>query len=175
MGEVGEIQVRPHHPGTILREYWGRPDATIAATRNLWFHTGDRARQDEDGFFYYVDRVKDSIRRRGENVSSWEVENVVNGFAGVVESAAYGVPSDLGEDDVMVAVVLEAGAIAGSRRARGALLGAARLLRRPALRPRLRRTAEDPEPACAEVPSARRRHHLRHHRPRRARRKAGLT
>jgi carnitine-CoA ligase len=109
-GETGEIQVRPRHPDTMFREYWARPDATIAATRDLWFHTGDRAWRDEDGFFFYVDRVKDSIRRRGENVSSWEVESVVSAFPGVVEAAAYGVPSDLGEDDVMIAVVLEPGA-----------------------------------------------------------------
>jgi carnitine-CoA ligase len=108
-GEVGEIQVRPRHADTILREYWARPEATIAATRNLWFHTGDRAWCDAEGFYHYVDRVKDSIRRRGENVSSWEVESVLNAFPGVVESAAYGVPSDLGEDDVMVALVVEDG------------------------------------------------------------------
>ncbi|MCW2995037.1 MAG: AMP-binding protein [Conexibacter sp.] len=89
----------------MLREYWAHPAATIEATRNLWFHTGDRARMDADGFFFYADRLKDSIRRRGENVSSYDVESVVNAFAGVVESAAYGVPSELGEDDVMVAVV----------------------------------------------------------------------
>jgi crotonobetaine/carnitine-CoA ligase len=105
VGDVGEIQVRPRHPGIILREYWKRADATIEATRNLWFHTGDRARMDADGYFYYVDRLKDSIRRRGENVSSFEVEGVVNSFSMVVESAAYGVPSEIGEDDVMVAVV----------------------------------------------------------------------
>jgi carnitine-CoA ligase len=104
-GEVGEIQVRPRNPGVMLREYWRRPDATIEAFANLWFHTGDRARRDEDGFFYYVDRLKDSIRRRGENVSAYDIEGVVDAFEGVVESAAYGVPSDLGEDDVMVAVV----------------------------------------------------------------------
>ena len=109
-GETGEIQVRPRHAGTILREYWARPQETIAATRNLWFHTGDRAWVDEDGFFHYVDRLKDSIRRRGENVSSWEIESVIDAFPGVLESAAYGVPSDLGEDDVMVALVLEPGA-----------------------------------------------------------------
>jgi crotonobetaine/carnitine-CoA ligase len=105
VGEVGEIQVRPRQPDVMLREYWGRPDATIAAFRNLWFHTGDRARMDADGFFYYVDRLKDSIRRRGENVSSFELEGVVDAFPGVVESAAYGVPSELGEDEVMIAVV----------------------------------------------------------------------
>ncbi len=107
VGDVGEIQVRPRLPGIILREYWSRPDATIATMRNLWFHTGDRARMDGDGFFYYVDRLTDSIRRRGENISSFEVESVVNAFGPVVESAAYGVPSELGEDDVMVAVVVE--------------------------------------------------------------------
>lgn len=105
IGNVGEIQVRPRQPGIMLREYWKRPDATIEATRNLWFHTGDRARMDADGYFYYVDRLKDSIRRRGENVSSFEVESVIDAFPAVVESAAYGVPSELGEDDVMVAVV----------------------------------------------------------------------
>ena len=105
VGQVGEIHVRPRLPGVMLREYWKRPDATIEAFRNLWFHTGDRARMDADGFFYYVDRLKDSIRRRGENVSSFDVESVVNAFPAVVESAAYGVPSELGEDDVMIAVV----------------------------------------------------------------------
>jgi len=105
IGELGELQVRPRRPGVMLREYWARPAATIEATRNLWFHTGDRARMDAEGFFYYADRLKDSIRRRGENVSSYDVESVVNAYAGVVESAAYGVPSELGEDDVMVAVV----------------------------------------------------------------------
>jgi carnitine-CoA ligase len=104
-GVVGEIQVRPRLPGIMIKEYWARPDATIEAHRNCWFHTGDRARMDEDGYFYYVDRLKDSIRRRGENVSSWEIESVLNAYPAVVESAAYGVPSELGEDDVMVAVV----------------------------------------------------------------------
>jgi carnitine-CoA ligase len=91
----------------ILREYWSRPEATIEATRNLWFHTGDRARVDAEGFFYYVDRLKDSIRRRGENVSSFEVEGVVSALEFVIESAAYGVPSEVGEDDVMIAVVVD--------------------------------------------------------------------
>jgi crotonobetaine/carnitine-CoA ligase len=108
-GELGEIQVRPTRPGVMLREYWARPEATIAATRNLWFHTGDRARMDEDGFVFYADRLTDSIRRRGENISSYDVESVVNGFPSVVESAAYGVPSELGEDDVMIAVVWRPG------------------------------------------------------------------
>ena len=106
-GEVGEIQVRPKLPDTIIDHYWNRPDATIEAFRNLWFHTGDLATRDEDGYFHYVDRLKDSIRRRGENISSFEVESVVNTHPAVLESAAFGVPSELGEDDVMVAVVLK--------------------------------------------------------------------
>lgn len=107
VGEVGEIQVRPNEPEVMLHEYWRRPDATSAGFRNFWFHTGDRATRDADGFFYYHDRLTDSIRRRGENVSSFELEAVVAGFDGVLECAAYGVPSELGEDEVMVAVVSE--------------------------------------------------------------------
>jgi crotonobetaine/carnitine-CoA ligase len=108
-GEAGEIQIRPNLPGIVLQEYWQRPDATSAAMRNLWFHTGDRARADEDGFLYFVDRTKDCIRRRGENISSWELESVVATFPDVLEAAAYGVPSELGDDDVMIAVVVRPG------------------------------------------------------------------
>jgi carnitine-CoA ligase len=107
VGEVGEIQVRPNEPEVMLHEYWRRPDATSAGFRNFWFHTGDRATRDADGYFYYYDRLTDSIRRRGENVSSFELEAVVGTYDGVVECAAYGVPSELGEDEVMVAVVPE--------------------------------------------------------------------
>jgi crotonobetaine/carnitine-CoA ligase len=106
-GEIGEVQIRPREPGIILREYWRRPEATLEAYRNLWFHTGDRARMDEDGFLFSVDRLKDSIRRRGENISSYELESVIGAFESVVECAAYGVPSELGEDDVMVAIVAD--------------------------------------------------------------------
>jgi crotonobetaine/carnitine-CoA ligase len=107
VGEVGEIQVRPREPEVMLHEYWRRPDATSTGFRNFWFHTGDRATRDADGFFYYHDRLTDSIRRRGENVSSFELEAVVAGFDGVLECAAFGVPSELGEDEVMIAVVPE--------------------------------------------------------------------
>ncbi|MCW2985356.1 MAG: AMP-binding protein [Conexibacter sp.] len=110
VGETGEILVRPKLPGIVLQEYWQRPDATREAQRNLWFHTGDRARADEDGYLYFVDRAKDCIRRRGENISSWEVESTVATHPAVAEAAAYGVPSELGEDEVMVAVVVADGA-----------------------------------------------------------------
>ena len=81
------------------------PEATVGATRNLWFHTGDLARRDDDGYFYFVGRRTDSIRRRGENISAFEVEEVVKLHPHVLDAAAFGVPSELTEDDVMVAVV----------------------------------------------------------------------
>jgi crotonobetaine/carnitine-CoA ligase len=84
------------------------PDKTIEAWRNGWFHTGDAFRVDADGNFYYVDRYKDAIRRRGENISSFEVEAYVNSHPEVVESAAIAVPSELGEDEVKVCVVRSA-------------------------------------------------------------------
>ncbi len=109
-GIEGEIVVRPREPHIMVEGYFGAPEASLAAFRNLWFHTGDRGRTDEDGWFYYIDRLKDAIRRRGENISSWEVEQVVNDHDAVAESAAIGVPSDLTEEEVMVVVVLQEGA-----------------------------------------------------------------
>jgi carnitine-CoA ligase len=70
-----------------------------------WFHSGDRGRRDPDGYFVFLDRLKDVIRRRGENISSFELERIVNSHADVQESAAVGVPSDLGEEDVLLVVV----------------------------------------------------------------------
>src|SRR5918911_3836745 len=98
----GEIAIRPKYPWALFTEYYKRPEDTLEAWRNLWFHTGDRGRMDEDGFVYFIDRMKDSIRRRGENISTWEVESTVNMHPAVLESAAYGVASDLSESDVMI-------------------------------------------------------------------------
>ncbi len=109
-GETGQIVVRPKRPDIMFTEYHDKPEATIEAFRNLWFHTGDRGRMDEDGFVYFVDRMKDSIRRRGENVSTWEIESTINAHDAVLESAAYGVDSELSESEVMVSVVLQPGA-----------------------------------------------------------------
>lgn len=104
-GVAGEIVVRPKKPGIMIQEYYKMPEATVRAFRNLWFHTGDRGRLDEDGYLTFLDRMKDAIRRRGENISSWEVEKTVSAFPAVLEAAAYGVPSELTEEEVMVAVV----------------------------------------------------------------------
>jgi crotonobetaine/carnitine-CoA ligase len=103
----GEIVVRPKLAGAIFSSYYGCEADTVEAWRNLWFHTGDRGTMDEDGFLFFLDRMKDCIRRRGENISSWEVESTINTHEAVLESAAYGVASDLSESDVMVAVVLQ--------------------------------------------------------------------
>ena len=108
-GVAGEIVVRPKKPGIMIKEYYRMPDATAAAFRNLWFHTGDRGRFDEDGYLYFLDRVKDAIRRRGENISSWEVEKTVSAIPSVEEAAAYAVASELSEDEVMIAVVTRPG------------------------------------------------------------------
>jgi len=104
-GEKGEIVVRPRQNSAVMSEYYGMPEATLHAFRNLWLHTGDLGYRDADGYLYFVDRAKDAIRRRGENISSLEVEAAVLRHPGVAEVAAYPVPSDLGEDEVMIAVV----------------------------------------------------------------------
>ncbi len=106
-GEVGEIVCRPNGPNLMFAGYWNRPDSTVEATRNLWFHTGDLGRIDDDGYLYFVDRKKDALRRRGENISSFEMEKVLFGHSAVRDAAVHAVPSPLGEDDVKVTVVLQ--------------------------------------------------------------------
>ncbi len=111
-------QVPPHTPGELIVRsepwelnvgYWNMPDKTSEAWRNGWFHTGDAFTYDDDGNYYFVDRAKDYIRRRGENISSFEIESIVNEHPAIVESGAAAVPADEGEDEVKIAVVLEPG------------------------------------------------------------------
>jgi crotonobetaine/carnitine-CoA ligase len=104
-GVVGELVVRTAVPSTLNAGYFGRPDATAEAWRDGWFHTGDAFRYDEDGYFSFVDRIKDAIRRRGENISSFEVEAIVAGYGDIAECAAVAVPSDVGEDEIKLCVV----------------------------------------------------------------------
>jgi len=104
-GRSGQIVVRPNRPHVMMERYWGNDAATLALMRNLWFHTGDYARQDEDGFIWFLERATDSIRRRGENVSAWEVERVLADHPDLLEAAVYGVPSEVGGQEVMAAVV----------------------------------------------------------------------
>jgi carnitine-CoA ligase len=107
-GDVGEAVVRSADPWLISFGYIGNDRATAEAWRNGWFHTGDAVRKDEHGMFYFVDRKKDAIRRRGENISSIEVEREVMAHPDVVECAAFGVASDDLEEEVKVAVVRSA-------------------------------------------------------------------
>jgi crotonobetaine/carnitine-CoA ligase len=104
-GTAGEVIIRPRDPWTIFSEYYGKPEATARAFRNLWFHTGDRAYVDEDRYLYFVDRVKDAIRRRGENISAYEIEMIMQKNPRIREIAAVPAPSEMGEDEVAVFVV----------------------------------------------------------------------
>lgn len=108
-GELGELVLRGDEPWTLMAGYWRKPEATVAAWRNQWLHTGDGFIRDADGNFSFVDRVKDAIRRRGENISSFEVEAEVNDHPDVLESAAIAVPSEFSEDEVKVVVVARPG------------------------------------------------------------------
>jgi crotonobetaine/carnitine-CoA ligase len=108
-GVVGEICARPAVHEGVCKGYWGLPEQTLHAFRNLWFHTGDGGRLTAQGNLVFTDRIKDSIRRRGENISSFEVERAVHRHPDVLECAAYAVPSELSEDEVMLAVVVRPG------------------------------------------------------------------
>ncbi len=107
VGEVGELLIRPKIPGCFSGGYYKMPEKTVEAWRNLWFHTGDACRQDEKGQFHYIDRIKDCIRRRGENISAFEVEQVLNGHPLIAESAVVGVKvaGAGGEEEVKALIV----------------------------------------------------------------------
>lgn len=105
-GQDGEIIVRPRKPHVMYEGYWRRPEATMAVLRNLWFHTGDIGRFDDDGWFWFVDRKKDYLRRRGENISSYELESTFRRHPGIADVAVHAVPSALTEDDIKVTAVL---------------------------------------------------------------------
>ena len=109
-GEAGELIVRADRPWSMNHGYYKNPEATARAWRNGWFHTGDAFRSDADGNYFFVDRMKDAIRRRGENISSFEVETEVCAHPAVKEAAAVAVASEHAEDEVLVAVSLAEGA-----------------------------------------------------------------
>lgn len=106
-GTPGELLIRVDAPYSILLEYYNMPNSTVEAWRDLWFHTGDYLYCDEQGYYHFVDRKKDALRRRGENISSYEVEKVVNSHPAVSESAAVAAKSELGEDEVLVCLTLK--------------------------------------------------------------------
>ncbi|MFK4656168.1 crotonobetaine/carnitine-CoA ligase [Bradyrhizobium japonicum] len=108
-GQAGELVLRAGEPFAFATGYFGMPEKTVEAWRNLWFHSGDRVVRDADGHYRFIDRMKDSIRRRGENVSSWEVEQTIQSHPAVAACAIYPLPSELGEDEVAAAILLEPG------------------------------------------------------------------
>ena len=108
-GQAGELVLRAQEPFAFATGYFGMPEKTVEAWRNLWFHSGDRVVRDPDGHYRFIDRMKDSIRRRGENVSSWEVEQTIQSHPAVAACAIYPLPSELGEDEVAAAILLEPG------------------------------------------------------------------
>ncbi|WP_248882497.1 ATP-dependent acyl-CoA ligase [Bradyrhizobium japonicum] len=108
-GQAGELVLRAREPFAFATGYFGVPEKTVEAWRNLWFHSGDRVVRDADGHYRFIDRMKDSIRRRGENVSSWEVEQTIQSHPAVAACAIYPLPSELGEDEVAAAILLEPG------------------------------------------------------------------
>lgn len=107
---AGEIVLRPLRPDIMFQGYWKRPEDSLKLMRNMWFHTGDIGKFDDEGFFYFVDRKKDYLRRRGENISSFEMEAAFAVHPALSEVAVHAVPSDKGEDDVKVTAVLREGA-----------------------------------------------------------------
>lgn len=104
-GETGEFVLRPRGPDIFMLGYHNKADATVEATRNLWFHTGDRGHLSSDGHLYFEERSKDSIRRRGENISAWEVESVIEQHPAVAEAAVYGLAAGDHDEDVAVSIV----------------------------------------------------------------------
>ncbi|MBA2282914.1 MAG: AMP-binding protein [Acidimicrobiia bacterium] len=109
-GTEGEIVIRPKRPHTMFEGYWGRPEATVETSRNWWYHTGDVGRIDDEGYLFFVDRKADYLRRRGENISSFEVERILMGHGALADVAVHAVPSDLTEDDLKVTATLSEGA-----------------------------------------------------------------
>ncbi len=109
-GTPGEIVLRPLRPHIMMQGYLNKADETVRTWRNLWFHTGDIGKQDEDGYFYFVDRKKERIRRRGENVSSTDVESGVAAHPSILECVALPHPAPGGEDDIRIVAVLHEGA-----------------------------------------------------------------
>jgi crotonobetaine/carnitine-CoA ligase len=108
-GTPGEIVIRPRRANIMFEGYWNRPADTLKIMRNMWLHSGDLGKFDENGYLYFVDRKKDYLRRRGENISSFEVETGLRAHPAVADVAVHAVFSDAGEDDVKATIVLKDG------------------------------------------------------------------
>src|SRR5487761_966068 len=110
-GEIGELMVRAAEPYTFMLGYWNKPDEMVRTWRNLWHHTGDLGHVDEDGYVYFVGRQAHWIRRRGENVSAFEIEKLLASHPDIVECAVVGVPSAIGDEDIKAYIQIRDGGI----------------------------------------------------------------
>jgi crotonobetaine/carnitine-CoA ligase len=108
-GTDGEIVIRPKRPHTMFEGYWGRPEATVATSANWWYHTGDIGRIDDEDYLFFVDRKADYLRRRGENISSFDVERILMSHGALADVAVHAVPSELTEDDLKVTATVAEG------------------------------------------------------------------
>jgi crotonobetaine/carnitine-CoA ligase len=108
-GHMGEIVVRPIKPHIMFDGYYKSPDETIKCSSNWWFHTGDLGKVDEEGYYYFMGRKKESIRRGGENIPPYDIEREINKHPAVLESAAFGIPDPIMEEEIKVAIVLRPG------------------------------------------------------------------
>jgi crotonobetaine/carnitine-CoA ligase len=111
MDANGEIVLRPKQPHVMFEGYWGHPEATVQTSRNWWYHTGDIGTIDSDRYLYFVDRKADYLRRRGENIASFEVERILIGHGSLADVAVHAVPSALTEDDLKITATVKEGAI----------------------------------------------------------------
>ena len=109
-GNDGEIVLRPKRPHVMFEGYWANPEATVTTSSNWWYHTGDIGRIDEDRYLYFVDRKADYLRRRGENIASFEIERILMGHGALADVAAHAVPSALTEDDLKITATVKEGA-----------------------------------------------------------------
>ena len=155
-GTDGEIVLRPKRPHTMFEGYWGRPDATVETSRNWWYHTGDIGRIDDDGYLYFVDRKADYLRRRGENISSFEVERIVVQHPALADVAVHAVPSQLTEDDLKITATVREDAHGHRGGALPLVHRRAAVLRPPALHRAARRATALAGRPGAEARAARR-------------------
>jgi crotonobetaine/carnitine-CoA ligase len=110
VGTDGEIVLRPKRPQVMYQGYWGRPEETVSTGGNFWYHTGDIGRIDEARYLYFVDRKADYLRRRGENIASFEVERILMGHGALADVAVHAVPSPMTEDDLKITAIVKEGA-----------------------------------------------------------------
>lgn len=108
-GEVGEIVLRPKVPFSMFTSYFNMESSTLSSMRNLWFHTGDLAKKDSNGLFYFMGRKKNMIRRKGENISAYEIENIVQQHPKILENAVVPISDEIAGQEVKLSVVCRKG------------------------------------------------------------------